>query len=304
MKLRPYQAAGRDQILACIQRRAHVLYVLPTGGGKSVVIASVIAMLSGLGWRICLIAHRDELVQQLSGALTAAGVGHGVIAPGHDLTSHPVHVASVATLDRRRNDPCLRAWLASLDLLVPDEAHHVAAGQWGRIIDAAAGAVRFGATATPYRLDGKGLGDVFNEPVRGPSIRRLVRLGFLAPLKVYAPPIALDGLGSIGTRMGDYRRGDLARVLNRPEVRRAVVAHYGRLMPARRRWRSASIWSTSPTWTPTSTAPDGMPPASMARWPWPTAAGSSLTCGPAGYRSSAPATWSERGSTCPPWPVR
>lgn len=230
LALRPYQRRDADAALACIARRRHVVYVLPTGGGKSVVIAAVIAQLAAMGLRIVLMAHRDELVTQLSEALTAAGVPHGIIAPGHDLTGHAVHVASVATLDRRREDPTVAAWLRTLDVVVPDEAHHVAAGQWSRIFAAAPSAVRFGATATPFRLDGKGLGDTFDEAVRGPSIRQLMRLGFLTPLRVYAPPVALDGLGTVGRSYGDYRRGDLAEVVNTPEARRAAVDWYCRLM--------------------------------------------------------------------------
>lgn len=233
MKLRLYQSSAVDALLACVQRRRNPLYVLPTGGGKSVVIARVIAVLAGMGCKVCVAAHREELVSQLSAALTVLGVEHGIIASGHELTAHPVHVASIATLDRRRMDPATARWLLHLDLLVLDEAHHVAAGQWMRVIAAARRAVHMGCTATPFRLDGRGLGDVFDEPVRGPSVRELVRLGYLAPLHVYAPPVDLAGLGSVGKSMGDYKRRDLSRVVNTPEVRRAALRYYFRWLAGR-----------------------------------------------------------------------
>ena len=59
-----------------------------------------------------------------------------------------------------------------------------------------------GVTATPEQLDGRGLRDVFDDMVVGPSVAELTPK-FLAPARVYAPPRAID-LSGIRTRAGDY----------------------------------------------------------------------------------------------------
>jgi len=80
------------------------------------------------GNRVCVLVHRQELVDQVSCSLAAMGVPHGIIAGGYPETPEPVQVASVASLVRRlgRTEP--------FDLLIPDEAHHAVAGSWKTIL--------------------------------------------------------------------------------------------------------------------------------------------------------------------------
>lgn len=229
--LRPYQADAVARLRAAYAAGARApLLVLPTGGGKTVVFAYICASAAARGRRAIVLVHRRELIRQASAKLHAAGVAHGVLAPGFSATRDPILVASVQTLARR----LARSASRDVDLIVIDEAHHAAAGTWRRIVDAFAGARLLGVTATPERLDGKGLGTDAGGPfdflVEGPGIGELVRLGFLVPAEIYAPAESPD-LSGVRRRAGDWARDDLEAALDRPQIVGCAVEHYARLCP-------------------------------------------------------------------------
>jgi superfamily II DNA or RNA helicase len=92
------------------------------------------------------------------------------------------------------------------DLIVIDEAHHTSARTWQTVLDSFPNAWRLGVTATPERLDGKGLGDLFEELVLGPSVTELQGLGFLCSTKYYVPK-TIDRR-ELRTTAGDFRASD------------------------------------------------------------------------------------------------
>ena len=221
--LRPYQDRAVAEIRAAFNHGARrVLFVLPTGGGKTTVFSYVTSAAAARGNRVCVLVHRQELVDQVSGSLTAMGVLHGIVAGGYPETTAPVQVASVASLVRRldRTEP--------FDLLIPDEAHHAVAGSWKAVLDAMPRAFVLGVTATPERLDGRGLGDAFEVMVTGPSVAELTSDGFLVPAVVYAPPVGVD-LSRVRTRGGDYASGELAEAMSDKAVVGNAIEHYARL---------------------------------------------------------------------------
>jgi superfamily II DNA or RNA helicase len=223
--LRPYQEQNVAEILACLSRKESPLYVLPTGGGKTQCFVSVVDAVGEAGWDSAIFVHRKELLRQASKRLTQIGIPHGVIAPGCDLTSHRVHVASIDTVGARLDS--LTPWLKRLRLGIPDEAHHAVANKWDRVLQLMP--QRLGVTATPCRTDGKGLGEtgLFHRLVRGPGIRALTDDGFLAPAVVYAPPTGLD-LSKVAKRGGDYVIGQLAGLVDVDILTLTAVRWYAR----------------------------------------------------------------------------
>jgi DNA repair protein RadD len=217
--LRPYQIADVANIRAAFTQHRRVLFVLPTGGGKTVVFAFITTHAAAKGNSVVILAHRQEIADQISLALTAMGVPHGRIQPGYDRTSDLVQVGMVMTAARRLET------LTEPTLLVVDEAHHAVAGTWCRIAEAWRTARVLGVTATPERLDGVGLRDAFDVMVVGPDVRDLIDAGHLAAFRYLAPNTALD-LSGVRTTAGDYNASDLADVLDRDTVTGNVVAHY------------------------------------------------------------------------------
>lgn len=225
--LRPYQQRGLDEIRAAFVSGARgVLYVSPTGSGKTVLFASLVDGTIRHGKRCIITAHRIEIVEQVSTALAGLGVPHGVIAPDYPETPEPVQVASIASLVRRidRHN--------HYDLIVVDESHHAVAGTWRRVIDAMPAAKVLGVTATPERLDGRGLGDVFGAMVIGPTTAELIEAGYLSRFTCFAP-VSPDVSG-ISTRAGDFAVDELAGIMARPVIVGSAVASYEKLCPGKR----------------------------------------------------------------------
>ena len=186
-RLRDYQDRDVAAIRAAFARWARVIYVAPTGSGKTVCFAYITSHAAAKGNATVVVTHRAEIADQISAALDAFGVPHGRIQPGYPETPGiTVQVAMVVSLGRRI------ARLPEPALLVPDECHHVVAGSWQLITSQWTSAKVLGVTATPERLDGRGLREAFDTMVIGPSVRELAERGYLAPFKYLAPPTRID----------------------------------------------------------------------------------------------------------------
>ena len=222
--LRPYQQTLIDGIREQYRSGARaVLAVAPTGSGKTVCFAFVTRGAVAKGHRVMILAHRIELVDQISAALGDFDVPHGFIAASYPRSPRlAVQVASTQTLARRLNDTPVP------DLIVIDEAHHATArNTLGNVLRHYPRARVLGVTATPLRLSGEGLGECFQSLVIGPSVQELIDLGALSQVKVYAPP-TIDASGLRISR-GDFSTADLAGIADRPTITGDVLDHYRRL---------------------------------------------------------------------------
>lgn len=230
LQLRPYQRKNADEILACLERGVRgVLYVLPTAGGKTVVVVGgVIRTVVDVGWPTVFLVHRRELLQQSVRQLAAVGIDAAIVDPDHDPDPTAlVHVCSIDTLKARKGR--LATWLRTIRLVVVDEAHHTVAPGWQALLEAMPNAQRLGVTATPFRGDGKPLGDLFETVVRGPSVMELTAAGFLCPAEVWAPFI--PDLSGVKVSRGDFSAGDLDRVMNNDKVTKLALNSYAARMP-------------------------------------------------------------------------
>lgn len=229
MKLRDYQEAAISRIRDSFrQGNKRVLLVSPTGSGKTVIFSYVAAGTAKNHKRVLIIAHRRELLKQISKALKAAGVKHAVLTAGYrGIPATPVVVASVFTLAKR-----LKYW-PEPSLIVGDECHHFTPDStWGKVVNHFPNAFLLGVTATPERLDGKGLGLMFDDMVVGPSVAELTAQGFLSPADVYAPSI--PDLNSVRSRAGDYAGTDLEVAMDKPSITGSAVSHYTKLAAGKR----------------------------------------------------------------------
>jgi DNA repair protein RadD len=217
--LRDYQDECVGAIRQAFTRWRRVLFVLPTGGGKTVIFAYITQHAAAKGNRVIVLAHRAEIADQISIALAAMSVAHGRIQPGHPMTDDLVQVGMVQTVARR-----LEA-ISEPTLLVIDEAHHAVAGTWAAIAAAYPNARVLGVTATPERLDGVGLRDAFDEMVIGPDVRELIDAGYLASFQYLAPDTAID-LSQVRRIGGDFNAADLEKALNRDGITGDVVEHH------------------------------------------------------------------------------
>jgi superfamily II DNA or RNA helicase len=207
--LRDYQREDLAKLRDAYRSGAKApLYQLATGGGKTVVFSAIVKGAAAKNIRTLVLAHRRELVAQASANLTWTGVPHGIIAAGLDRDHDAmVQVASIQTVVRRLDK------LPQFGLIVADEAHHAVSKTWAALLASQPKAKILGVTATPQRLDGKGLGThaggPFDALVTGPATQALVDGGYLAPLRVYLPAAAIDVRG-VRKVAGDYAEDELA----------------------------------------------------------------------------------------------
>ncbi len=230
MQLRPYQQQAFEALRGAYrQRHRAVLLAAATGAGKTILIVAAAQGAIEKGNAVLVIAHRIELIRQASAKLRAAGFAHGIIAPGYPQTLDRIQVGSVQTLARRLPR------LPRFDLIVIDEAHHAVASQYQALLDSQPQARVLGVTATPSRLDGRGLGrasgGIFDVLVVGPQTAELVGGGYLSPTRVFAPAKGAPDLAGIKTVAGDYDQRQLAEIMDQARVTGDAVAEYARRCP-------------------------------------------------------------------------
>jgi len=204
-----YKAGFRRQLLQS-----------PTGSGKTVLFSYVTKGSLERGQTTYILAHRSEILRQISRTLTEVGVEHRMLQAGmHDPKNEKVIVASVATLAKRLNR------IKAPDFVIVDEAHHSVASTWATVFGTWVESKFLGVTATPERLDGKGLGDLYDNMVLGPEVSWLIERGFLSPPRYFTPPILphLEGLKRIG---GDFAKNESERAVDRPTITGDAVAQY------------------------------------------------------------------------------
>lgn len=183
IELRDYQSTLTDQARTNIRAkiRRQVL-VAPTGSGKTVIAAFIQGGAASRGLKTWFIVHRFEILSRTAETFDAVGIDYGVVCDGFALQPEkPVQLCMVGTLANRSH------LLPAPNGIVWDECHHIVAGAHSQIAEQNPDAWQIGVTATPERLDGRGLRPFFDEMVTGPTTRTLMERGFLAPYRYFAP---------------------------------------------------------------------------------------------------------------------
>lgn len=224
--LRGYQTDCVARIRDAFRRgRKSVALVAPTGSGKTRIMVYIAHGAVAKSNRIVILVHRQELVRQTAAALQEMGVEFGLIAAGHlSRPELPVQLAMVQTLARRAD-------ALPPTMLIIDEFHHGVSETYAEIIARWPTAKILGLTATPQRLDGKGLSAICEELVVGPSVQELIDAGFLARPIYYAPPGGPDMTG-VRKTAGDFNKGQTAALVDRREIIGSAVEHYRRICGA------------------------------------------------------------------------
>jgi DNA repair protein RadD len=223
LTLRPYQTDLLARARAIMRSGGtRLLLQSPTGSGKTCLVAHMLASAAAKGKRSWFIVHRRELVDQsIRTFVDAADLHVGVVAAGYpsDATA-PVQICAVSSLARRLGK------IRPPDLLVWDECHHLASASWSAIAQALPKAVHVGLTATPARLDGKGLRPYFDALLTGPTTADLITQGYLAPYRLFAP--AVFDASKLHKVAGDYNRAEVADTLSKSTVVGDAVGTYRR----------------------------------------------------------------------------
>ncbi|MEH6680201.1 MAG: DEAD/DEAH box helicase family protein [Sediminicola sp.] len=200
-----YQKGAIDQIFKCFEEAPedyHLLYQLPTGGGKTVIFSEMVRQyLKYHNKKVAVLTHRVELCKQTSNMLKEFGVKNKVIdskANLDDQEEYSCFVAMVETLNNRLNDDKLD--ISDIGLVIIDEAHY---NSFTKLFKFFEKSFILGVTATPLSSNIKlPMKDNYNELIVGETIESLIENEFLARAETYSYNVGLTSL-EIGSN-GDY----------------------------------------------------------------------------------------------------
>lgn len=243
MKLRQYQT---DLLNRCReaygQGHRAVLMQAETGLGKTAMMAAAANGVTQKGNTAGIVMHRQELILQTGLTLAKQKIYHGMIAPDDVMreaiksqmqefgrsyfnNEAPIKVCSVQTMVRREYDP--------FGFLFLDEAHRSVGPTFMRAIQQNNNPWILGVTATPERLDGKGLGrehgGIYDALVEGPPMQWAIDEGYLCHPEVWGPPHQLD-FSDIDT---ETRAGQevMAGMVDKPSITGDAIKQYSRICP-------------------------------------------------------------------------
>jgi superfamily II DNA or RNA helicase len=220
MQLRPYQVEAVGAIRRALLTTRQALLVLATGGGKTVVFSEVIRLMGG---KVIVAAHRHDLLIQAKNKILEAlpDADIGLVGFGHHQWGHAITIASVASLSEHPER------LRDITGIVVDEAQHSAARSWKKVMNALpTDAWRLGVTATPGRLDGKDIRQLFGQPVYQYLLADMIQAGHLCPLQGIQI-VTQSQLDSVLVDFtGDYAENLLAQALNTRQRNSTVVQAY------------------------------------------------------------------------------
>ena len=245
MELRDYQQEMLRRLTKAWRKHRSVMVQMPTGTGKTVLMAETIRQCRTCGnARVLVVAHRRELIEQIRETLAAFGI-----------VDEAVRVESIQKLARRphpcpspdrggecltdgeamkggevlKGGECLTEW--EPELVVIDEAHHALARTYRMLWDRWPRARFLGLTATPCRLSGEPFTDLFDELLQSYTIQEFIDRGWLSDFEyVSARPdsLMLRQVRTLRKRGadGDYQTKEMATVMDVPESIEHLYATY------------------------------------------------------------------------------
>lgn len=222
--LRPYQQQFIDDVREQFKlNHKRVVGVAPCGAGKTIMTGWMIKESERRGKRSIFFVHRHELIEQTAKTFTNLDIPFGVIEAGTAFNPNlPVQIASVQTLARRIDK------IPSPDFLICDECHHILAATYKKILNAFPDAFLLGVTATPLRMGGITLCDVFSSMVQSLTVDELINLGNLTPFRYFAPETDID-LSNVRTKFGEFVERDLENAMSKPKIIGNIVDTYKKI---------------------------------------------------------------------------
>ena len=238
-KLRPYQQEAKQNIFASWDECNNVMFQMPTGTGKTRLFTSIIGdfniwnVINATEKKILIIAHRIELIEQISESLTKYNISHGIIAGGKNRDiRQKVLVASIQTLTHHMNLNIAKE--LNVGLVIIDEAHHSMANSYQKLWTMYEGAKKLGVTATPWRMNHSGFTSIYDKIIVSKPIKDFIEQGWLAPYDYYSidPKSSIvQGISSINEFdvEGDYKISALEKVMDNSSIHAQLLDSYLKL---------------------------------------------------------------------------
>ena len=215
MELRPYQAEAKAAVFEQWDKGTlKTLLVLPTGCGKTIVFAKVAEDCVRQGYRVLILAHRGELLEQAADKIKKS-TNLGCATEKAEQTClgswFRITVGSVQSMQREKR---LSQFSENyFNVIIIDEAHHCISDGYQKVLKHFPSAKVLGVTATPDRGDMRNLGEFFESLAYEYTLPKAIREGYLSPIKAMTIPLQLD-LSGVSIQSGDFKAGDIATALD------------------------------------------------------------------------------------------
>ncbi len=204
--LRDYQSELISNVSKAFESYSKLLVVAPCGSGKTIVASAIIDSEIKKGNKVWFIVHRKELLDQATSTF-----------------GDKAEVHMIQTLVRRLNK------ITDIpDLIIIDEAHHATSRSYMTVVERLSTTRVLGLTATPTRLSGAPLGELFEHMIVGTTANILTKLGFLAEYDYYAPKIDTD-FTKAKIIAGDYKSSDIDFLMDKPKIYGDIISNYIKL---------------------------------------------------------------------------
>jgi superfamily II DNA or RNA helicase len=213
VELRPYQIDIINKVRENIKNGVKsICVVAPCGSGKSIIQGKIADMCCKKNNTVLFIVHRKELCEQISNTFRMIGV---------DMSKCSVNM--VQTVSRRLDK------IPEPSVIITDENHHCMAKTYTKIYDKFSSSIKLGFTATPIRLDGKGLGQIYDEMVETKPIKWFIKNNYLSPYKLFG--VKLVDTSNLHVRMGDFDKKEVEQLIddNKSKIYGDTIENYKKL---------------------------------------------------------------------------
>ncbi len=219
-----YQQKVYEKVMDLIDNGEHSIIVqMPTRSGKSIVALLLIEYFSVmLKESVYFIGHTNILLDQMSDDLITNNIKHGIIAPWAPQLQYRVQVISKDTFFNRYQNMKDSGW-KNPRIIIVDECHISMSKRYKEILDNYPDSIIIGLSATPTRLDGKGLDSIYKTIVTGLTIKELQKIERLCPIDNFCVDFDRSGLR---TSQGDFNKSDVNEKVDRPAVLKDIVKHW------------------------------------------------------------------------------
>lgn len=211
MELRDYQKELKEKAKNAFKYSKKVILLAPCGSGKTITSTSIIKDSIQKGKKVWFIVHRKELLDQAIDTLNRCDV--------------PMNNVSVYMIQSLANK--LKIIEEKPDLIILDECQHSTSKTYLRLIKKYPNSFILGLTATPCRLTGQPLGDIFDAMVSSVTTEELINRGYLASYDYYAPKTNAD-FTKVKIKTGDFVGTEIEKIMSTSTIYGDIIRNYKR----------------------------------------------------------------------------
>ena len=231
--LREYQEKAVTSVRDEVKKgKRKIIMVLPTGAGKTYVMADIALRCIDNGHKVLALMHRRLLVYQMRDRFSDYGIDVGIIMSGVETNFEcSVQIGTIQTYHKRLQlsdvGPETNIFFTDAAVILIDEAHRSLSRTYKEVFANYTDKIIIGVTATPCLASGMGMGNFYDALVDIVDVQELIDQKHLVPVRYYAP--SKPDLKEIKTILGDYDKKELGKRMNKQKLIGDIYLNWAKL---------------------------------------------------------------------------